>query len=148
MGVGERSHRCHVVHSSLMGMKLLSVMSKLRMSQWPLHQRSVWMTKCCIRKLTFKHLRACERECKCVCVHIVEWYTCIYSMFPRGDTQWYSAYVLHVIDLPEKTNVIAVDKPKKDLTEWESNTSSSCRQQLNIRSALQRQKKMLLSTSL
>lgn len=37
------------------------------------------------------------------------------SMFPRGDTQEYSAYVLHDIDLPEKTNVILADKPQQAL---------------------------------
>lgn len=75
----------------------------------------VSMTKCLFRKLPFKHLFVCARIC--AYLYKVEWSACIYSMFPRGDTQGYSAYVLHDIDLLEKTNVIAVDMPPQGLTE-------------------------------
>lgn len=39
------------------------------------------------------------------------------GLVPRGDAQGYLAYVLRAIDLLEKTNVIAVDKPQQHLTE-------------------------------
>lgn len=40
-----------------------------------------------------------------------------HSVSLRGDAQGYSAYVLRSIDLLEKTNAIAVDKPQQRLTE-------------------------------
>lgn len=63
---------------------------------------------------------------------------------PMRDAQGYLAYVLHAIDLLEKTNVIAVDKPQQHLTEGKSNSKPVAKPLHGINPKM----KVLLSTSL